>query len=69
MRLQNNKEIIENSITTVYVLVADHKTQDSAQLKKKTKKRYSENCSLYVSRLLGQFPSSCLNTLDCRDYL
>lgn len=37
MRVQNNKEIIENTITAVYFLVADHKIQGSAQLKKKTK--------------------------------
>lgn len=36
MKLQNNKEIIQNTITTVYFLVADKKNQDSAQLKKKT---------------------------------
>lgn len=57
MKLQNNKEIIQNTITTVYFLVADEKNQDSAQLKKnQTNNPYTEYCSLYVSRLLGVLP-------------
>lgn len=34
MKLKNNREIIENTTTTVYFLVADPKIQDSAQPKK-----------------------------------
>lgn len=37
MRLKNNKEIIENTITAVY-LAAGHKIQDSALLKNNKKK-------------------------------
>lgn len=33
----NNKDIIENIITTVHFLAADHKIQDSALRQKKTK--------------------------------
>lgn len=32
---KNNKEITENTITTVYFLFADHNIQDSAQLEEK----------------------------------
>lgn len=35
MWLKNNKEITENTITTVYFLFADHNIQDSAQLEEK----------------------------------